>query len=132
MWTRDTRRQHSRDHLRYPTSLTDAEWQIIACHPQDTPTNGRPRRWSWRALLDGILFILRTGAPWRCLPPGFPPWQTVYRWFASLRDRGFFQALNHSLVIAYHSSQGREERSEERRVGKECVSTCRSRWSQYH
>lgn len=109
MWTRDTRRQHSRDHLRYPTSLTDAEWQIIACHLPDTPSNGRPRHWSWRALLDGILFILRTGAPWRCLPPGFPPWQTVYRWFAFLRDRGFFQALNHALVIADRSRQGREE-----------------------
>src|SRR3546814_15022424 len=31
-----------------------------------------------------------------------------------------------------HPSHYREERSEERRVGKECVSTCRSRWSPYH
>src|SRR3546814_13434173 len=34
----------------------------------------------------------------------------------------------HDLVIAAHLA----ERSEERRVGKECVSTCRSRWSPYH
>lgn len=39
MWIRDTRRQDSRD-LRYPTNLTDAEWQIIACHLPDTPSNG--------------------------------------------------------------------------------------------
>src|SRR3546814_13475687 len=31
-----------------------------------------------------------------------------------------------------HSLAGRRRRSEERRVGKECVSTCRSRWSPYH
>lgn len=109
MWTRDTRRQHSRDHLVYPSSLTDAEWRVIACHLPAIPATGRPRQWSWRAPLDGILFILRTGAPWRCLPPGFPPWQTVYRWFALLHDRGFFQALNHTLVLVDRARQGREE-----------------------
>src|SRR3546814_4260904 len=42
-----------------------------------------------------------------------------------------------SLVGRYHAQErcrrsGVEHRSEERRVGKECVSTCRSRWSPYH
>lgn len=109
MWTRDTRRQHSRDHLAYPSSLTDAEWQVVVAYLPASPTTGRPRRWSWRGLLDAILFVLRTGAPWRCLPPSFPPWQTTYRWFAWLRDRGFFQALNHALVLADRARHGREE-----------------------
>lgn len=109
MWTRDTRRQHSRDHLAYPSSLTDAEWQIVVAYLPAAPATGRPRRWSWRRLLDAILFVLRTGAPWRCLPPGFPPWQTAYRWFAWLRDRGFFQSLNHALVLADRARHGREE-----------------------
>ncbi|WP_422633506.1 transposase [Sphingobium sp.] len=54
-------------------------------------------------MLDGKLFILRTGAPWRCLPPVFPPWQTVYRWFASLHDRSFSRRLitpSSSLTVA--------------------------------
>src|SRR3546814_15246377 len=43
----------------------------------------------------------------------------------------------HALVPALHTSTGSDTvkrlyRSEERRVGKECVSTCRSRWSPYH
>jgi transposase len=42
------------------------------------------------------------------LPPGFPPWQTTYRWFARLRDQGFFQSLNHALVLADRGRQGRE------------------------
>ena len=108
MWTRDTRRQHSRDHLQYPSSLTDAEWQVVGCYLPAAPARGRPRRWHWRGLFDAILFVLRTGAPWRCLPPGFPPWQTVYRWFARLRDQGFFQRLNHALVLADRNRQGRE------------------------
>src|SRR3546814_13757594 len=39
---------------------------------------------------------------------------------------------NASLVIAHHQAGRDGHRSEERRVGKECVSTCRSRWSPYH
>jgi len=108
MWTCDTRRQHSRDHLQYPGSLTDAEWRVVAFYLPAEPARGRPRRWHWRSLFDAILFVLRTGAPWRCLPPGFPPWQTVYRWFARLRDQGFFQNLNHALVLADRDRQGRE------------------------
>src|SRR3546814_19369379 len=44
--------------------------------------------------------------------------------------------LGHLAVDGFVERQefavGREHRSEERRVGKECVSTCRSRWSPYH
>src|SRR3546814_11350979 len=36
------------------------------------------------------------------------------------------------LTPQQHSTGGKTRRSEERRVGKECVSTCRSRWSPYH
>jgi len=80
----------------------------VASYLPAEPARGRPRRWHWRGLFDAILFVLRTGAPWRCLPPGFPPWQTVYRWFARLRDQGFFQNLNHALVFADRDRQGRE------------------------
>src|SRR3546814_17037683 len=41
-------------------------------------------------------------------------------------------AKQESIDTILHYNQLKEERSEERRVGKECVSTCRSRWSRYH
>src|SRR3546814_15774522 len=37
-----------------------------------------------------------------------------------------------AFMLAPYENSGDERRSEERRVGKECVSTCRSRWSPYH
>src|SRR3546814_16155674 len=55
-----------------------------------------------------------------------------------IRNQRSADSSNSSLTLATRmSTQGMEEptgmdRSEERRVGKECVSTCRSRWSQYH
>src|SRR3546814_12633347 len=51
----------------------------------------------------------------------------------ALTDRGFrgHQCVNIQIVVIFRVGNSRS-RSEERRVGKECVSTCRSRWSPYH
>src|SRR3546814_7941234 len=46
--------------------------------------------------------------------------------------RGRLERVDHGLVARLGAAPGRDTRSEERRVGKECVSTCRSRWSPYH
>nr|WP_243704534.1 transposase [Micromonospora sp. KC723] len=41
----------------------------------------RPRRWTLRALIDGIRWRVRIGSPWRDVPSVYPRWQTSYRWF---------------------------------------------------
>jgi len=63
--------------------LTDQQWQRIQpLLPEHKPT-GRPPA-DDRRVLNGILWILRTGAPWRDLPERYGPWRTVasrfYRW----------------------------------------------------
>lgn len=60
--------------------LNDQKWRRI--HPliPKSKPGGRPPV-SRRVILDGILWILRTGAPWRDLPEEFGPWQTVWRLF---------------------------------------------------
>src|SRR3546814_1347341 len=64
-------------------------------------------------LLEPREWMLRARAPWRWAAPRMLP--ASHRAFGP----GFAEALW-------------QPRSEERRVGKECVSTCRSRWSPYH
>lgn len=60
--------------------LTDEQWESIKeVFPPEAST-GRPPR-DRRVVLDGIFWILRTGAPWRDLPEEFGPWQTVWRLF---------------------------------------------------
>src|SRR3546814_19453314 len=49
----------------------------------------------------------------------------------NMLNHGFFN-FNPTLLCDFYEANGFETRSEERRVGKECVSTCRSRWSAYH
>jgi len=56
MWTPTTRRQHSRDHLRYGSDLSDAEWAIIAPFMPPPAKTGRPRAASatpWSTLTGG-------------------------------------------------------------------------------
>lgn len=64
--------------------LTDKQWERLKpLLPPQKPRTGRPSR-DHRTIVDGILWVLRTGAPWRGLPERYGPWQTVasrfYRW----------------------------------------------------
>ena len=69
----------------YPSDLTDAQWQVIAPHlPPEVPgRRGRPRTWPLRVITDAILYLDRAGCAWRYLPSDFPPWRTVYGYFAA-------------------------------------------------
>jgi transposase len=71
----------SRRHT-YPSDLTDAQWAIIeALLPRRR--GGRPEKHPRRAIVDAILYVVRTGCSWRQLPTDFPPWQTVYWYFTA-------------------------------------------------
>src|SRR5918999_3845063 len=64
--------------------LTDEQWDvlklIIPAPPRRPDGRGRPWR-DPRAVLNGILWILRTGAQWKDLPERYPPYQTCHRRF---------------------------------------------------
>lgn len=71
--------------------LTDREWQQLApLLPQRTRKRGRPRR-DDRVLVEGMVWIARTGAPWRDLPPRYGPWKTVYHRFTTYRRDGVWE-----------------------------------------
>src|SRR4051794_40096878 len=108
MWTPTTRRQYSRDGLRYESDLTDAEWALIAPLLPEPHARGRPRRWSTREILNAIFYVLRGGIAWRLLPSDLPPKSTVFRWFSLWRDTGVFETINHLLVMADRERVGRE------------------------
>jgi transposase len=66
------------------SELTDAQWEkLLPLLPPQKPRTGRPAK-DHRAILDGILWVLRTGSPWRSLPERYGSWKTVssrfYRW----------------------------------------------------
>ena len=51
---------------------------------------------------------MRAGCAWDMLPDGFPPFLTVYRWFARFRDDGTWERINHHLVMQDRERAGRQ------------------------
>lgn len=72
--------------------LSDEAWILVADLFTSTHTRGRPRS-SDRLMLDGVLWLLRSGAPWRDMPECFGPWRTVYHRFRLWRNRGTFEQM---------------------------------------
>jgi transposase len=69
---------------------------------------GRRRPTDLRAVLNAILYILRTGCRWRLLPKDFPPFTTVQGYFYERRDNGLFERLNFELPVQAREAAGRE------------------------
>ena len=107
-WTDITRRQHSRDELRYPSDLRDEEWAVIAPMLPAARPGGRPRTTDLREVVNAILYIASSGCQWRMLPKGFPPRSTVQGYFYEWRNIGLWQAINHLLVMTVREVEGRE------------------------
>jgi transposase len=81
-------------------ALTDRQWERLRpLLPARHPPRGRPRN-DDRLVIDGILWHLRTGAPWRDLPERFGPWQTVYCRFRRWRQAGLWDRLLAQLQAA--------------------------------
>jgi transposase len=70
--------------------LTDAQWEILEplFRQRRRPDGrGRPPKEA-RAVLNGVLWVLRTGAPWHDLPGRYPPYQTCHRRFQAWQRSG--------------------------------------------
>jgi transposase len=81
--------------------LTNPQWDrietIIASVPRSQERRGRPQRHP-REVLDGILWVLRTGAPWKDVPQRYPPYQTCHRRFQQWVRQGVFKRIIHELA----------------------------------
>jgi putative transposase len=82
---------------------------VIVPHlPAERPgRRGRPRIWPLRRIIEAILYLDRTGCAWRYLPGDFPPWQTVYSYFAAWRDDGTLARLHAELRAQARAAAGR-------------------------
>src|ERR1700674_96112 len=108
MWTEITRPKYEREGQRYASDVTDAEWTLIEPHMPAAKPLGRPREIELRAVLDAILYIARTGCPWRMLPKDFSWFTTVQGYFYDWRDHGLFAKINFELLLQAREAAGRE------------------------
>jgi putative transposase len=83
--------------MRYTHDLTDQQWNLISyCFPKPAHT-GRRRKYSYRELLNGIFYLLRTGCQWRNLPKDLPPWQSAYGYFRRWTKTGLLAQIHSHL-----------------------------------
>src|ERR687886_2189296 len=77
--------------------LTDEQWERLQpLLPPQKPKTGRPNE-EHRRIINGILWIDRTGAPWRDLPERYGPWRTVASRFYRWRKAGVWQDILRAL-----------------------------------
>ena len=81
MWTDKNRAKYNRDHLRYPSDLTDDEWAYVEPLIPPAKRGGGKRRTDMRAVMNGVMYILSTGCQWRYIPKDFPPRSTLHDYF---------------------------------------------------
>lgn len=109
MWAHQHRETYKRVGGRYPSDLTDEEWARLAPLIPPAKPGGRPRQTDMRAAMNAILYVLRTGCPWRYLPrDGFPPRSTVYNIFRNFQRDGVWEAIWAHLHMELRERLGRE------------------------
>jgi len=91
----------------YPSDLTDAQWAIIARLIPPAKAGGCPRKTDMRALINGILYVNRTGCSWRMLPKDFPPWSTVHWYYRQFRLTGVWDRIHEVLRDRVRKQLGR-------------------------
>lgn len=81
--------------------VNDAQWALIAPHlPAEQGRKSRPAKPN-RPMVNGMLWILKTGAPWRDLPVRYGPWKSVYTRFSRWSAQGVWQKVV-DAVGAHH------------------------------
>src|SRR5713101_3966628 len=66
----------------YPSDLTDAQWEVLEPLIPAVAEDATNVAYSRREIVNVILYVLRSGCPWRLVPHDLPAWGTVY-WYAS-------------------------------------------------
>jgi transposase len=84
----------------YPRhDISDHVWSLLEPH-----LSGRPGAWGGNArdnreFINAVFWILRTGAPWRDLPPEYGDWKNTHRRFCRWRDKGIWETLLETLIV---------------------------------
>ena len=99
MWTVENRPRYNRDHLRYPSDVTDAEWTLIAPLIPPAKRGGRRRSVDVREVFNGLLYVLSTGCQWRYVPRDLPARSTLFGYFHLWTYHGVIDRIHHALYV---------------------------------
>jgi transposase len=108
MWTSRNRARYDRSKLRYPSDVTDEEWELIVPLIPPGKSGGGKRTVIMREVVNGLMYILSTGCQWRAIPKDLPPKSTVYDYFDLWTYDGTLQRIHHALYEQCREQAQRE------------------------
>ena len=108
MWTVENRARYDRSRLRYPSDLTDEEWNLARAEIPRARPGGNKRTVDVRAVMNGLMYVLGTGCQWRAIPKDLPPRSTVNHYFCRWQHDGTFDRLHHALYVLCREQADRE------------------------
>jgi transposase len=108
MWTKKNRANYNRDHLRYPSDLTDDEWAFVEPLIPPAKRGGNKRSVDIRDIVNGILYVLSTGCQWRPIPKDFGKKSTIYDYFQRWVEDRTLDRLHNALYELCRDLSGRE------------------------
>ncbi len=95
---------------RYPSDLTDEQWERIAPLIPPAKPGGSPRRVAMREVLNGIFSVTREGVRWRSMPHDLPYHGVCYWYLRRFQDDGTWEAINDALrkALRVHATRDPE------------------------
>jgi transposase len=94
--------------IAYPSDLTDAQWKVVQPLIPAIAPDAAYQVHERREIVNAILYVLRSGCPWRLLPHEFPAWGTVYYYFRRGPREGVWDHILQTLRIEVRKKQGRD------------------------
>ena len=91
----------------YSSDLTDKQWEVLRPLIPLPSLEGRPVTVERRELVNAILYVLRSGCPWRLLPHEFPAWGTVSSSFRRGPREGVWEQILQHLRMQVRQQEGR-------------------------
>ncbi len=92
----------------YTTDLSEEEWTCLKNYLPALKLPGKMHTHALREIFDTIFYVLKSGCPWRLLPGGFPPWQTVFYHFRKFRLSGLWFLILKALRAAERKRNGKD------------------------
>ena len=98
MWTEENRAHYNRDHLRYPSDVTDEEWGRIEPLIPPAKRGGGQCRVNMGEIVNGLMYVLSTGCQWRAVPKDLPPRRTLFDYLSLWNRDKTLERLHHAFM----------------------------------
>ncbi len=108
---------------KYPTDLTDSQWNHIKDFFALPKQTGRPRSVEFREVVNAVLYLVFTGCGWRFLPKEYPCWQTVYYYFRLWQADDTWRRIHETLRSDVRRGKGRHKHPTAGSIDSQSVKT---------